>query len=139
MDNLHNKLPIQISAHSREPIYYQIEQQLISLIVSGQLKPGTILPSIRSLASDLACSVITTSRAYQNLEQRKFIYTIQGKGTFVSEVQIEEKQKIADTSLYQAFYNAVDMSFRMQNDAEQTRKTFESVLHDYLEKGEKPI
>lgn len=139
MDNLHNKLPIQISAHSREPIYYQIEQQLISLIVSGQLKPGTILPSIRSLASDLACSVITTSRAYQNLEQRKFIYTIQGKGTFVSEVQIEEKQKIADTSLYQAFYNAIDMSFRMQNNAEQTRKTFESVLHDYLGKGEKPI
>ena len=126
MVNSHSKLPIQISNHSREPIYYQ-------------LKPGTLLPSIRALASDLACSVITTSRAYQNLEQRHFIYTIQGKGTFVSDVQMEEKQKIVDTSLYQAFWDAINISFRMQNDVEQTRQTFESVLSDFIEQRGKQV
>lgn len=124
------KLPIQISEHSREPIYHQIEQQLISLIVSGQLKPGTMLPSIRKLASDLSCSVITTTRAYHNLEHQHFIETIRGKGTFVAEIQAGEKKNVADSSLYQAFKSAVEMSFRMQRSQEETRKIFEQVLSD---------
>ncbi|WP_235206668.1 GntR family transcriptional regulator [Paenibacillus tyrfis] len=127
------QLPIHISEHSREPIYHQIEQQLISFIVSGQLKPGTPLPSIRSLASDLACSVITVNRAYQNLEQRRFIQTVQGKGTFVADVQEGEKKQVADASLHQAFRAAIEMSFRLQNDPEQTRKTFEQILAEMLQ------
>ncbi|RXZ81680.1 GntR family transcriptional regulator [Paenibacillaceae bacterium] len=126
------QLPIQISEHSREPIYHQIEQQLMSFIVSGRLKPGTPLPSIRLLASELNCSVITVSRAYHNLEQRNFIQTVQGKGTFVAHVQPEEKKQVADESLYQAFRTAVEMSFRLQNNAEVTRDTFEKVLADII-------
>ncbi|WP_245586008.1 GntR family transcriptional regulator [Paenibacillus pinihumi] len=126
------QLPIQISEHSREPIYHQIEQQLISFIVSGHLKPGMPLPSIRALASDLSCSVITVNRAYQNLEQRKFIETVQGKGTFVANIQAEEKQHVADESLHQAFRAAVEMSLRLQNDEARTRETFEKVLAEIL-------
>ena len=126
------KLPIQISSHSREPIYYQIEQQMISLIASGHLQPGTLLPSIRALAGDLACSVITTTRAYQNMEQQGFIYTVQGKGTFVADVQWEKKQRIADTSLYQAFWDAIDEGFRLQHDEDQIRHAFETVLADFI-------
>ena len=126
------KLPIQISSHSREPIYYQIEQQMISLIASGHLQPGALLPSIRALAGDLACSVITTTRAYQNLEHQGFIYTVQGKGTFVADVQREKKQRIADTSLYQAFWDAIDEGFRLQHDEDQIRCAFETVLADFI-------
>ncbi|MDF2658070.1 MAG: GntR family transcriptional regulator [Paenibacillus sp.] len=126
------RLPIQISEQSREPIYHQIEQQLLSCIVSGQLKPGTPLPSIRALAGDLACSVITVSRAYQNLEQQRYIQTIQGKGTFVAEMEAKQQKQVADASLYQAFRTVVEMSFRLQMDPDTTRKTFEQVLEDML-------
>ena len=132
MGNPDIKLPIQLSNHSREPIYYQIEQQLISLIASGHLKPGAMLPSIRSLAGELACSVITTTRAYQNLEQQGFIYTVQGKGTFVADVQREKKQKIVDTSLYQSLWDAIEQGVRLQNDEEQIKRAFETVLADFM-------
>lgn len=105
---------------------------MISFIVSGHLKPGMPLPSIRALASDLSCSVITVNRAYQNLEQRKFIETVQGKGTFVANIQAEEKQHVADESLHQAFRAAVEMSLRLQNDEARTRETFEKVLAEIL-------
>lgn len=74
------KIPIQISDESREPIYHQIENQLRTLIAGGQLPPGTPLPSIRALASELGCSVITTRRVYQNLEMSGFIKTVPGEG-----------------------------------------------------------
>ncbi|WP_425453950.1 GntR family transcriptional regulator [Paenibacillus flagellatus] len=105
--------------------------------MSGQLKRGTPLPSIRALAGDLACSVITVSRAYQNLEHRKYIRTVQGKGTFVADVEPEERKQVADATLYQAFRSAVEMSFRLQLDPERTRRTFENVMADVLkERGD---
>lgn len=78
------KLPITIEEGSPTPIYHQIESQLKEMIIAGHLQAGTALPSIRLLATELACSVITTRRAYQNLEQHGYIKTTQGKGTFVA-------------------------------------------------------
>lgn len=69
-----------------EPMYRQIESQLRDFILGGQLPPGTKLPSVRALAKDLACSVITTRRAYQDLEGDGFIRTRQGMGTVVAEI-----------------------------------------------------
>ena len=66
------------------PIYEQISQQLKAQILSGALPPGSALPSIRALAKDLRISVITTKRAYDELEREGFIYTVQGKGCFVA-------------------------------------------------------
>ncbi|MGN0658542.1 MAG: GntR family transcriptional regulator [Emergencia sp.] len=70
---------------SDQPIYEQISTQLKNHIISGALKEGDALPSIRGLAKDLKISVITTKRAYEELEAEGFICTVAGKGSFVAE------------------------------------------------------
>ena len=66
------------------PIYEQIYEQIKSQIISGELSEDEALPSIRNLAKDLRISVITTKRAYDELEAEGFIYTVAGKGCFVA-------------------------------------------------------
>ena len=75
---------IVISNRSDEPIYNQIYQQLRGAIERGELASGEPLPSIRSLARDLQVSVITTKRAYEELERDGYIETVAGKGSFVA-------------------------------------------------------
>ena len=65
------------------PIYEQIKEQIKAAIFNGELKDGDLLPSIRQLAKDLQISVITTMRAYNDLEQEGFIISVQGKGSYV--------------------------------------------------------
>ena len=72
-----------------DPIYRQIAEQIKAQILSGALQPDTALPSIRNLAKDLRISVITTKRAYDELEQEGFVYTIAGKGCFVAPLYLE--------------------------------------------------
>ncbi len=74
-----------ISNSSGQPIYEQICQQIKQLIQTGRLTPGQALPSIRLLAKDLRISVITTKRAYEELEREGYVYTVAGKGSFVAE------------------------------------------------------
>ncbi|MDD3364080.1 MAG: GntR family transcriptional regulator [Syntrophomonas sp.] len=73
-----------IANSSPDPIYEQICQQIKNAIVKGELTPGELLPSIRNLARELRISVITSKRAYEELEREGFIETVGGKGTFVS-------------------------------------------------------
>ncbi len=73
-----------INNSSGEPIYSQIEKQIKDDILMNKLSPNEPLPSIRGLAKDLRISVITTKRAYDELEREGFIYTVPGKGSFVS-------------------------------------------------------
>ena len=75
---------ILIDNKSGSPIYDQIFHQIKGHILSGALKTDEALPSIRGLAKDLRISVITTKRAYDELERSGFIYTIPGKGSFVA-------------------------------------------------------
>ncbi len=72
-----------------QPIYEQISTQLKNQIIAGTLKPGEALPSIRALAKDLKISVITTKRAYEELEAQGFLNTIAGKGSFVAEKNLD--------------------------------------------------
>lgn len=72
-----------------QPIYEQIYQQIRGEILSGRVKEGAILPSIRALAKDLRISVITTKRAYDELEKDGFIHTIPGKGSYVSRANVQ--------------------------------------------------
>ncbi len=74
---------IVITNTSGKPIYEQIEEQIKEAILSGELAQGDLLPSIRQLARDLKISVITTTRAYSDLEQQGFVAVMQGKGCFV--------------------------------------------------------
>ena len=76
-------MKIIISNQSELPIYAQVREQIKEQILNGQIKEGEVLPSIRSMAKDLGVSVITTTRAYSDLEQVGFIATMQGKGSVV--------------------------------------------------------
>ena len=78
-------MDILISNSCGRPIYQQIYNQVKNAILSGELREGDMLPSIRALAKDLRISVITTKRAYEELEQGGYIYTAAGKGCFVSQ------------------------------------------------------
>ena len=80
---------ILIDNKSGAPIYDQIYSQIKAQIIAGALQPGEALPSIRALAKDLKISVITTKRAYDELEQEGFLYTIPGKGSFVAPKNVE--------------------------------------------------
>jgi len=78
-----------VSNRSGAPIYEQIKEQIKSAIFSGELQEGVALPSIRQLARDLKISVITTTRAYNDLEQEGFVANVQGKGCYVLPRNIE--------------------------------------------------
>lgn len=84
-----NPLDIIISNTSDQPIYEQICRQIKDLILSGKLKEGDMLPSMRFLAKELRISVITTKRAYEELERDGFITTMTGKGSFVAGANLE--------------------------------------------------
>ena len=74
---------------NNQPIYDQIYSQIKAQIIAGRLRPGEALPSIRALAKDLKISVITTKRAYDELEAEGFIDTVAGKGCFVAEKNLD--------------------------------------------------
>ena len=99
-------MTIYIDNRSGAPIYEQICAQLKAQIISGALGEGEMLPSIRSLAKDLRISVITTKRAYDELEREGFIYTVAGKGCFVApkntELLREESLKKLEVLLAEA-------------------------------------
>lgn len=76
-------MKIIVSNRSGIPIYEQIKEQIKSAIFAGELREDDMLPSIRQLARDLKISVITTTRAYNDLEEEGFIVNVQGKGCFV--------------------------------------------------------
>ena len=75
---------ILVDNKSGEPIYNQIYAQIRGQIISGELEENEMLPSIRALAKDLRISFLTTKHAYDELEKEGFIYTLQGKGSFVA-------------------------------------------------------
>ena len=124
------KLPIRISMEDPEPMYRQIEDQLRDFILGGHLPAGTHLPSIRALAQDLACSVITTRRAYGDLENEGFIRTRQGMGTVVAEIGEEKMELYRKEAVFAAFKEAVEAGRRVDCTPGELREIFEEVLSD---------
>lgn len=99
-------MDIIITNSSGEPIYQQISSQIKTLIMNGTLKEGDALPSMRTLAMELRISVITTKRAYEDLEREGFIESYTGKGSFVkgqnTELLREENLRQTEALLAQA-------------------------------------
>lgn len=91
--------------NGNQPIYDQIKEQIKEQILKGEIQEGEMLPSIRNLARELEISVITTKRAYEELEREGFIETAPGRGSFVApqnkELMKERKQKIIEDQLAQ--------------------------------------
>ena len=82
-------MDIIINNSSGKPIYEQITNEIKNMVIKGELKEGDALPSMRLLAKELKISVITTKRAYEELEKSGFIETIVGKGSFIAKKNIE--------------------------------------------------
>ena len=99
-------MDIIISNSNEKPIYDQIASQIKNMIMLGDLKTGDALPSMRLLAKELRISVITTKRAYEDLERDGFIESITGKGSFVSagntEFLREQQLRIVEEHLQKA-------------------------------------
>ncbi len=92
-----------LSNTSQEPIYEQIYKQIRKAIICGDLAPGELLPSIRSLARELQISVITTKRAYEELERDGYIQSVAGKGSYVApqnqELLQEKRRHLAEEKM----------------------------------------
>ena len=104
------EMDIIISNSSNDPIYLQIVNQIKAMIMSGELSPGEALPSMRNLAMQMRVSLITTKRAYEELERDGFIETYTGKGSFVkaqnAELLREENLRQAEEHLQKAVQKA---------------------------------
>jgi GntR family transcriptional regulator len=118
-----------------EPMYRQIEAQLRDLIVSGALPAGTKLPSVRALARDLSVSVITTRRAYQDLEGAGFIRTRQGMGTAVASLDAAAKERYRRGAIFGAFKAAASAGKRAGYTGEELRELAEGAIAEVEDEG----
>ncbi len=103
-------MDIIISNSGGQPIYEQICRQIKGAIAAGKLRPGEPLPSIRNLARDLRISVITTKRAYEELERDGFIQTVAGKGSFVAQQDLELARESNQREIEQHLQAALELA-----------------------------
>ena len=122
-------MELYISNAGQEPIYAQITRQIKQQILSGKLKEGDALPSIRLLAKELRISVITTKRAYEELERDGFIVTQPGRGSFVAgknlELIREEHLRQLEELLAQSCRLAADCGLGLEELEEMLRLVYE--------------
>ena len=102
------QMDIIISNSSGVPIYEQIEEQIKSQIMTGELAEGEMLPSMRVLAKELKISIITTKRAYEDLERDGFVESIMGKGSFVKAINSDIVKENLMFSIEELLEEAVD-------------------------------
>ncbi|GLC30589.1 GntR family transcriptional regulator [Clostridium omnivorum] len=120
---------ILISNSSGEPIYEQIINQIKSAILTEELTAGEPLPSIRNLAQELRISVITTKRAYEELEKEGFIETIPGKGSYVSSQNKELLKEKRLKGLEEKLLEAIDESKILELSLDELKEML-TVLYD---------
>ena len=122
-------LNIIISNSSDKPIYDQIAEQIKNLIINGELSEGELMPSIRKLAKELQISVITTKRAYDELERDGYIVSVQGKGSFVSaqnkELLKEARLRIIEEKMTEAVSAAQTINMSLEELQEILRILYE--------------
>ncbi len=119
-----------VNGSSMVPIYEQIVDQIKAMIVSGELKPDDILPSVRSLSKELKISALTVKKAYDTLESEGFTVTVHGKGTYVNAVNqeslMEEQRRDVEADLEMA----IQKGRRCGLKDEEIREMFELILED---------
>lgn len=124
---------IVIKNNSSEPIYDQIKKQILDAIMSGEIKEGECLPSIRGLARDLKVSVITTTKAYNDLEAAGYIIAVQGKGYYVSE---RSNEILYESLLAQIEYH-FDHAISISKKAELNEDALVEILQNLLKQEER--
>lgn len=113
-----------------KPIYEQIKDQIKEAILGDELNEGEMLPSIRQLARDLKISVITTTRAYTDLEEEGFIVNVQGKGCYVSPKNSELMREKLLLKVEEGFLTAVNAGKTAKLSREDLMKIFEMLLEE---------
>jgi len=113
------------------PIYEQIKEQIREAILSDELCEGDVLPSIRQLARDLKISVITTTRAYSDLEQEGFIVIVQGKGCYV----LPKNSALVHEQLLRKIEDSFLTAVNTGKIAKLTRKELLQILEYILEEN----
>jgi GntR family transcriptional regulator len=126
------RIPLYLSMDNPEPMYAQIESQLRDFILADVLPPGTKLPSIRALARDLSCSVITTRKVYEDLEREGFILTRPGRGTVVAQIPEEKMRALLREPVERALREAVQAARR----ARLTEEELHHILQEMLQTEE---
>jgi len=122
---------IHLSNASDKPIYEQITIQLKEAILANKLQAGDALPSIRALAKDLKISVMTTKRAYADLERDGFIETVAGKGSFVT----ERNQDFLREELLRQVEEHMQKAVKTAKTAGLTKEELQELLIMILEEG----
>ncbi len=123
-------MDIIISNSSSSPIYEQITRQIKDHILQGELKAGDALPSMRVLAKELRISLITTKRAYEELERDGFIETVPGKGCFVSEKNTEFLREEQLRQVEGFLQQAADAARRCGLSLNELREMLEILYHE---------
>ena len=120
-------MKIILSNQSEKPIYLQIKEQVEEQILNGEIPEDTVLSSIRKMASDLSVSVITTTRAYKELEADGFITTVPGKGCIVlaPDNQILREQYLR--RMEEGFTQAVTAAKKLQMPLGEAQEIFETI------------
>lgn len=99
---------ILINHSSMVPIYEQVADQVKKNIISGELKEGQVLPSVRTLSSQLRISALTVKKSYDRLEDEGFVVTVQGKGTYISTGDLSFAEEARRRAVEDDFKKAVD-------------------------------
>lgn len=123
-----------ISNSSGVPIYEQIEEQIKTQIMAGSLSAGDALPSMRMFAKELKISIITTKRAYEDLERDGYISSVQGKGCFVNAMNSDLVKENMLFSIQELFDTAVDKAFIGKISLEELTKTL-SIIYKEKDNG----
>ena len=124
-----------ISNQSELPIYAQIKEQLKEQILNGQIPEGTTLPSIRQLAREVGVSVITTTRAYSDLEAEGFIATMQGKGSVVLSKDNSVVREQYLMRIEEGLTTAIETARMMGLPEEELTVIFQNLLHEASDKA----
>lgn len=119
---------ISISYQSGKPIYEQIKNQIRAQVLSGELKAGEMLPSIRTLAKELQVGIITAKRAYDDLCTEGFLYSAQGKGVFVAERPPEDLADYKLAKLKEKLKEAADFARENGVDAGRLKIILKEIL-----------
>ena len=122
---------IVISNKDDRPIYEQITSQMKNMILSGKLEEGSQLPSIRVLAKDLRISVITTKRAYEELERDGFIITVAGKGSYVAENNSAVLKEGKMKQLEENVRGLIEEAYNSGISKEEVKEIFDICLEEY--------
>lgn len=123
-----------ISNQSELPIYAQIKEQLKEQILNGQIPEGTTLPSIRQLAKEVGVSVITTTRAYSDLEAEGFIATMQGKGSVVLSKDNDVLREQYLMRIEEGLTTAIETARMMGLPEKELTEIFRNLLHEASDK-----